>query len=130
MLKPMQAKSGIRPIADVRVSQRLDHLVITPRNRLNSNLVAAALKKEVPGVTLRRSANGLSVSSEDSADLLKTVASIDLRWRPEAVRFAENRRRVRRAHGSIREEVQKLLASDRATAERYIHDVGDLDVLD
>src|SRR5436305_1423018 len=98
MLKPMQAKSGIRPIADVRVSQHLDHLVITPRNRSRNSLVAAALKKEVPDATLRRSAGGLSVLSEDSAELLKTVASIDLRWRPEAVRFAENRQRVRRVH--------------------------------
>jgi SNF2 family DNA or RNA helicase len=129
MLKPMQAKSGIRPIADVRVSQHLDHLVITPRNRSENSLVAGALKKAVPDATFRRSAGGVSVFSEDPANLGE-VSSIDLRWRPEAVRFAENRRRVRRAHDSIREEVRKLLASDRATAERYIHDVGDLDLLD
>lgn len=126
----MQAKSDIRPIADVRVSQHLDHLVITPRNRSENSLVAAALKKAVPDATFRRSAGGVSVFSEDSANLLGIVSSIDLRWRPEAVRFAENRRRVRLVNGSIREEVRKLLASDRTTAERYLHDVGDLDLLD
>ena len=123
----MQADTGVSPIADVRVSEHLDYVVVTARDRLKSSVVAASLRKSLPDAVLRRSAGGVRVSSEDSGALLETLTSIDLRWRPEALRFVENRQRVRRAHNSIHEEVQKLLKSDRKTAERYICDVHDLD---
>jgi SNF2 family DNA or RNA helicase len=125
----MQRSTTVPPVADVRVSDVLDHLVVTPRIKGEINAVAALLRKNSSDGTLRRSAGGFVVSIE-TAGALRRTKEIDLRWRPEAIRFIDNRKRIFAVHRQIRQEVQQLVAADRATAERYIAGATKSEALD
>lgn len=126
----MRVEKTFDVIADVRVSDYLDRLVITPRDSSKATSIAGALRKAIPNATITRSADGVAVSGDACDELLSVRTAIDLRWRPETIRFVENRQRVRRTKAFIREEVEKLVSADRAAAERQLHDIQGTRILD
>src|SRR5438876_4641654 len=78
--------------ADVRASDVLDRLVVTPRDAAQRHLLSRALRTALPQVKLRASSEGLWVAAAEADSLLAVTGALELRWSQEARRFAENRR--------------------------------------
>jgi SNF2 family DNA or RNA helicase len=116
--------------ADVRASDLLDRLVVTPRKAGDCNALARALRKGLPGIKVRRAADGLWVANRDADALLRTGAGSDLRWTPEAKLFAENRLRAKQVHQKLYEEVRRIRTGGRRAAEAYLVGLDGLDTLD
>jgi len=117
-------------VADVRVSDLLERLVITPRQVTDYHTLNSLLRNAFSGVRVHRSADGLWIAAEDVSALLDTEVAADLRWSAEAKLFAENRLRVRQRHQQLYEEVSTIRSEGQAIAKTYLTDIDGLDVLD
>ena len=116
--------------ADVRTSETMDFLVVTPRRIADGHALSRALAAAMPGVTVTRTASGMQVPPFSADSLLAATEAADLRWDPAAALFAENRRDVRAAHADLVAEVARLRAGGKALAAPMLADVPGLDVLD
>lgn len=116
--------------ADVRLSDLLECLVITPRQITDYHTLSGLLRNALPGVRIHRSADGLWIGAEDVSALLDAEVAADLRWSAEARLFAENRLRVRQRHQKLYEEVSTIRTGGQAVAKTYLTDIDGLDVLD
>jgi SNF2 family DNA or RNA helicase len=116
--------------SEVRASELLDRLVVTPREPGERHALRRALKDALPGVRVHRAAEGLWIRGHDSDALLGVDVGPDLRWSEEARRFAENRRWVKAVHGRLRQQVQAVLSGGRSLAEAHLAGAHGLDVLD
>lgn len=116
--------------ADVRVSELLERLVITPRQVTDYHTLSGLLRNTFSGVRVHRSADGLWIAAEDVSVLLDAEVAADLRWSAEAKLFAENRLRVRQRHQQLYEEVSTIRSGGQAVAKTYLTDIDGLDVLD
>lgn len=116
--------------ADVRVSNLLDRLVITPRQSTDYHTLSGVLKDALPGVRLHRSAEGVSIAAQDVNALLNSEVVTDFRWSAEAKLFVENRIRVRQVHQQLYEQVSRIRFGGRDVANNYLTEIEGLDVLD
>ena len=124
-------------LADVWVSNRLDRLVITPRQFTYSHALSGVIRKALPGIRIHRSAEGMAIASQNLwavADLENALRdaelSVDLRWNAEARQFVANRIRARQVHPQLYAEVSKIRTGSQLVAESYLTDINGLDVLD
>ncbi|MBL1202457.1 MAG: DEAD/DEAH box helicase [Nostoc sp. GBBB01] len=116
--------------ADVRVSDLLDRLVITPRQSTDYHALSGVLKNALPKIKVHRSAEGVWIAAQDVDALLNTEVAADLRWSAEAKLFLENRIRVRQVHQQLYEQVSRIRFGGRDIASIYLTDIEGLDVLD
>ncbi|BAZ38803.1 SNF2 helicase homolog [Calothrix sp. NIES-4101] len=117
-------------IADVRLSESLDCLVITPRHSTDYHALSGVFKEALPAVKVRRSADGVWIAAEEVSALFDVEVAADLRWSAEAKLFAENRQRARQVHQHLYEEVSNIRVGGRDVANTYLTDIEGLDVLD
>ncbi len=118
------------PVAEVRISDDLSRLVITPRIRGEFNLVSQTLKQSLNEVRLFRSAEGISIASKDVDRVLDIRDIIDFRWREDARIYVENRTRVKKVRDHLLKEVKAIRDDDPGLARRYLSDIQGLDILD
>lgn len=116
--------------ADVRTSETMDFLVVTPRQSSDGHTLSRFLSEALPGVRISRSAVGVQIPAWEAEALLAVYGGIDLRWDAEARLFAENRRRVRALHPRLFTEVVRVRGGGREMAESYLADIHGLEVLD
>jgi SNF2 family DNA or RNA helicase len=116
--------------ADVRVSDLLDRLVITPRQSTDYHALSGVLKDALPEVRVHRSAEGVWIAAQDVDTLFDKEVVADLRWSAEAKLFVENRIRVRQVHQQLYEQVSRIRVGGRDIASTYLTDIEGLDVLD
>ncbi|RCJ16861.1 hypothetical protein A6S26_32425 [Nostoc sp. ATCC 43529] len=116
--------------ADVRVSDLLDRLVITPRQSTDYHALSGVLKDALPEIRVHRSAEGVWIAAQDVDALLDTEVAADLRWSAEAKLFLENRIRVRQVHQQLYQQVSRIRVGGRDIASIYLTDIEGLDVLD
>jgi SNF2 family DNA or RNA helicase len=116
--------------ADVRVSDLLDRLVITPRRTTDYHALSGVLRETLPEVRVHRSADGVWIAAQEVSALFDVEVGADLRWSAEAKLFAENRQRVRQVHQKLYEEVSTIRVGGRDVANTYLTDIEGLDVLD
>jgi SNF2 family DNA or RNA helicase len=90
----MSPHGGVVQVADVRVSEQLDAVFVTPRRPSSGGDVYEELRRFF-GPGLRRSADGIRIPAENVTALGQT-ANLELRWTAEAQRFRENRQFVAR----------------------------------
>ncbi|WP_375492992.1 DEAD/DEAH box helicase [uncultured Nostoc sp.] len=119
-----------RITADVRLSNLLDRLVITPRQSTDYHTLSGVLKDALPGVRVHRSAEGVSIAAQDVNALLNSEVVTDFRWSAEAKLFVENRIRVRQVHQQLYEQVSRIRFGGRDVANNYLTEIEGLDVLD
>lgn len=119
-----------RITADVRLSNLLDRLVITPRQSTDYHTLSGVLKDALPGVRVHRSAEGVSIAAQDVNALLNSEVVTDFRWSAEAKLFVENRIRARQVHQQLYEQVSRIRVGGRDIAKNYLTEIEGLDVLD
>jgi SNF2 family DNA or RNA helicase len=105
-----------RIVADVRQSETLDRLIVTPRRPTTALELKAAMGTAFPGVPLTRLAQGVAVSAADSPRLIEEPLSLRFVFTEEARRFSVNRARARRLQPALREAVEGLRQANRGTA--------------
>jgi SNF2 family DNA or RNA helicase len=118
------------PIADVRIHERMDRLVLTPRDPALIRSLGTKIREVLPGVSVKRSADGLWVSAHDSPLLLSLSDSIELKWSEEARQFALNRQHVEEAFVPLRLAVERVKKGGRPLAESMLSGIPGLEVLD
>ena len=120
-----------RVVADVRVSDTLDALYLTPRSAGQGIDIVQALRDAFPDLaSLRRSADGVRVPARLAAALLSDVAGLELKWTADALRFASNRQRASAAWPGLAEALRTIKDGGPDRARRSICDSAGLDVLD
>jgi len=118
-----------RTRADVRGTEYLDGLGISPRRGVDPQAVLSALRAALPGVRLHRTPSGVNIPSEHAHQLLTTHSTLDLVWSAEAKQFAENRRRARLVHAQLRAAVSAIKAEGAEAARETIRDAEDREFL-
>lgn len=126
----MRGRAAETITADVRVSDILDRLAITPRQAADYHALSGLLKDALPEVRVHRSPEGVWIAAQNVNALLNAEVAADLRWSAEAKLFAENRLRVRQVHQQLYEEVSRIRTGGQALAKTYLTDINGLDVLD
>lgn len=126
----MSTRSSEVLTADVRGSETLDRLVVTPRRATDRRLLIGALKEALPHVQVRSSVDGAWITPQDADALLELNGALDLRWSPDARLFAENRSRVKEIHRTLYEQVKAVRSGGSSTAKDLLADVSGLGVLD
>jgi SNF2 family DNA or RNA helicase len=124
----MMARESI--VADVRVSDTADRVVVAPRDVRTTHALARLLRDAVPDVPIRSSAEGLWMPAQSSQALLASISGADLRWSEEAKAVVNNRARLRSAFPIVYAHVLALRQGGRAMAEGQLGDVPGLEVLD
>ncbi len=117
-------------IADVRTSDTMDSLVVTPRRITDGHALSRVIAAAMPGVTVTRTASGLQVPAFKADALQTNRVEADLRWDLAAERFVENRRKAKAAHADLVAEVARVRAGGKALAAKMLADVSGLDALD
>src|ERR1022692_2402587 len=89
---------------DVRIAERLDKMVLVPRDASLGHGLFAAVARALSPISVNRSAEGVSIKPFDADALLafRTIDQFHLHWSQEAKRFAENRRYVKSTHERVR----------------------------
>jgi SNF2 family DNA or RNA helicase len=117
---------GAAVAVDVRLGENLDGVVLSCPDSAG---VAMAARYLPPG-TWRRAAGGIGVDVRGAQRLLDGLPGVDLHWSPEALRFAENRRRAGGWAEQWRVSFQRLVEGGAAAAQAALADARDLGVLD
>jgi len=121
--------SPVHLVADVRMAEDLEHLVVTPRQAEDRHDLSRALRTHVAGT--RRTAGGVYVPASSAPDLLaRDRIPVDLRWRDEARMFAENRLRARAAHRTLHKEVARIQAAGLEAAAKWLTGTAGMERLD
>jgi SNF2 family DNA or RNA helicase len=116
-------------VADVKVSEQLDAVFVTPRERGRGGDIYAELRKNVGSGVPRRTAEGIRIPAERVAALRDTPA-LDLRWTAEAERFVQNRELLARHIDAQFKAVDEIKHKGVSHARGLIADSAGLDVLD
>ncbi len=106
-------------VADLKVADALDRLYVMPRAGTDPHRLRQRLEADCPGLGIKRSHGALWVAAAEAHRLLE-VTEIALRWTGESRRFAENRRRARLVHPTLRAEVARVLAAGAVDARRSL----------
>jgi len=125
--------AGERPaiVADVRTSEMMDVLVVTPRRRDHLHAAARELRTLLPGANVRLGDAGLCLGMGDADLLLRCgPGSLDLRWADEARQVADNRAWMRRVHSDAVGRSKHILGGGEATARDALRDISGLETLD
>lgn len=117
---------GAALAVDVRLGESLEGVVLSC---LDSSGLAVVVR-HLPSGTWRRAAGGIGVAPRGVPRLLDGLPGVDLHWSPEALRFAENRRRVGGWGDQWRAGFRRLAGGGIAAAQAELADVPDLGVLD
>jgi SNF2 family DNA or RNA helicase len=116
--------------ADVKVLDHVDRLIIAPRERGLMTRTSGLIQEALPGITVHRNSEGLWITALEAPRLLSADIGLDLRWTDEARLVAANRQRALEYHPQLKQEVDKLCASNTSLAENYIRDLVGVDRLD
>lgn len=115
-------------IADVRLSENLDRLVVTPRDPKEGGALSAALSKAFSH-KLKRQAEGVRLPASICDLLLEVEVPADLRWTDEARLFVRNRHRAKKHHRILKREIDGITKGD-TEPQLVLEDISGLDVLD
>src|SRR5579875_1228485 len=113
-------------VVDVRLGESLEGVVLSCSNSADLVLVA----QHLPAGTWRRAVGGIGVDSRGTQALLGGLPGACLRWSPEALRFAENRRRVNGWADRWRAGFRSLSEGGQTDVRSALADARDLEVLD
>lgn len=117
------------PIADVRVNSSFDGLIIVPRGT-DQRAVKEVVSSFVPGIGLKRRADGLEITDLTSVIKLTDESPSCLAWQADALQFAKNRKHRIATSEQAREAVIGLKAGGLHAAERATLDLPGKSALD
>lgn len=119
-----------RHIADVRVTEKLDALCVTPRDRDAIHELVQDIKTRVGPIALRVTANGIMIPSLIAHRLSGLFNEGEFNWTMEARKFSWNRARARSVHERLFNEVNEIRQRGVSYARGYLSTLHDIDRLD
>ena len=115
---------------DVRNTDLLDGIVLTPRNAQDKHRLASELRQSYPKLPFGMVSEGIKVQPMQSQVLLEAPAAWRMHWSPEAYRFVQNRKRAKTEHGPLRIELQTLREKGEPHAATLLEGINGLSALD
>ena len=123
--------TGTKIVADVRMSDVLDTLYLTPRDPGQGSDLVRMLKKALPDAAVsKRTADGVRISASHAAHVFGRLEDIDFRLNADTERFVANRQRADAAHPHLLARLRDIKARDPEVAVTHIPDSAGLGVLD
>lgn len=119
----------VSPLADIRLSDSLDALFVTPRPNQEPQSLMRLLKLLLPDSTLKRTADGISISSDKAIKLLN-AAEGQFAWSSDTIRFISNREYASRSYPSLHSQLGALKEGGEGVANVHLKDRSDLSTLD
>lgn len=115
---------------DIKVSQSLDKLVISPRLAEDGAALRKALAMANPHIKLGRSAEGITVSEVDAASLNLNIPGLDLKWSELSKRFLDNRSRYYGGMNEVVGTVKLIKAAGKSEAKSRLSSRSGFNALD
>jgi SNF2 family DNA or RNA helicase len=125
---PTQGAATI--VADVRLSDDIERIIVTPRKGADAHSMAKRIRESLPSVRIRQTAEGFVLSTLHSGTLLRIVPFAEACWTEEAVRAARNRAGLQRRASRLSSEVSRIVHGGARTATTYLRDISGLAALD
>lgn len=120
-----------RLVVDVRISDTLDAIYLTPRILNQGSEVVRVITEALHGAARsKRSADGVRVSAGDVSRVIRHLPNVDLRFGAEAERFLDNRERAARAYPELLASVRRIREGGAERARALIQDSSGLGILD
>lgn len=116
-------------IAEATKSPTLDRIWLKPMRGIDAQAVVAMVT-EALNRRPRRSVHGTEVRPHDAVRLWRSPAGAAIDWKPEVVRYLENRERVALFHGEVRTRVRQITDGGRADALQLLPSDAPLHLLD
>lgn len=110
----------IRPTkitVDVRASEMLDSILVTPRNRSDRTEILQVLRSQYPNVDLRNLSDGVIVPSSQSDALMSLDNVCDVRWSREARLFVENRCFAKEVYPKLQSGIAEIVNGNVSVAK-------------
>ena len=118
-------------VAEVRVSDVLDVLYLTPRDPGQSSELVRLLKQALPDSAIpKRSADGVRISAADALHVFDRVQDIEFLLHADSERFVTNRQRACLRYPHLLTGLRDIKAGGPEVAAEHIRDSAGLDVLD
>lgn len=112
-------------IADVRISEMLDSILIVPRSCSDRIKLVQNLRIQYPNLAFRNLIDGIVVPSNQSY-VLKSLDNVcDARWSSEARLFVENRYSAKNIYSNLQSQIAEIVNSDVSLAKEYLHEHED-----
>lgn len=104
-------------IADVRISEMLDSILIVPRSSSDRIKLVQNLRIQYPNLAFRNLIDGIVVPSSQSY-VLKSLDNVcDARWSSEARLFVENRYSAKNIYPNLQSQIAEIVNSDVSVAK-------------
>ncbi len=116
----MDKKANTKICIDVRTSEMLDGILITPRNRQDRIELLRTLQRNYPGVDIKNSASGFVVSSSQSDKLMLLDNICDTHWFDDSCLFVSNRQLAQNAYTGIQKEIADIVNGKVAIAKERL----------
>lgn len=126
----MDCAQAILSKVDVKVSEFLDRLVFTPRDRKDDRLVRVRLYQSNPGIHFNRSAEGIWIYGSDVGKLNLNEVDLDIQWAEDTRKFIQNRQNAMAHAPTLLEGIKRIRNGGKDVAFTYLTDVNGLEVLD
>lgn len=118
-------------VADVRVSDVLDALYLTPRDSDQSSDLVRLLKQALPDAAMpKRSADGVRISAAHAPHIFDRLEEIEFLLNADAERFVTNRQRASLRYAHLLTSLRDIKAGGPEVAAAHIRDSAGLGVLD
>lgn len=118
-------------VVDVRMSDDLDALYMSPREPFKISDLVRLLRGSVPDDVLpKRTAYGLRISARHAACVIAQLNRVDFRVNEDTQRFISVRNRAAEAYPLLLSKLHKLKAGNYRSAVEQIQDSSGLNVLD
>ena len=128
---PNRVQSDSELIVEVRVSNTLDALYLTPRNPNMGSELVRILKNSALGIAFpKRTAYGVRVSATDAAYIFNQTEDVDFRLNEDSERFITNRQRTAAIYPHLLAELHEIKAGGLDAAKGRIEDSEGYNLLD
>ena len=118
-------------VVEVRVSDALDALYLTPREPYKGVDLVQSLRAALPEIVLpKRTAYGVRISASSAVIVLDQVKDIEFRIDEDIERFVSNRQRSAKAYPRLLTELGRIKTDSLEAAAESIGDSSGLDLLD
>ncbi len=108
----LNSHSPHRIVVDVRTSEMLDSILITPRDKNDRLELLRTIQQQYPEIITRNYTIGMAIPSNQSSLLESLDNFFDVHWSQDARLFVANRRDAKNIYPKLRDCVSKLIAGD------------------
>lgn len=108
-------------LIDVRSSEMLDSVLITPRDKKDRTKLLRDLQSHYPSAVFNSTTSGILVASRQSDILMSLDDIFDVKWSSEARLFVENRYFAKNVYTNLQTQIDEITNAGVSLAREKLH---------